>query len=75
MLGDSVYAVVGASNIYGDSLVSDAGNGATILNVPASPVEVVNDAAVSSASAIKISWKDGISTGGAPIIDYRVSYD
>ena len=74
-LGDSVYAKVSAINYYGESSVSDAGNGATVLYVPSAPVSLVNDLSTTSASVIRITWSDGISTGGSPIIDYRVSYD
>lgn len=30
---------------------------------------------VTSASVIGFSWSNGLSTGGSPIIDYRISYD
>jgi len=33
------------------------------------------DDAVTTASVIGITWADGPSTGGSPIIDYRVSFD
>ena len=74
-LGDSVYAKITAINYYGESDVSDAGNGATVLYVPSAPVGLANDLATTSASVIRITWSDGISTGGSSIIDYRVSYD
>lgn len=34
LLGDSIYAVVTASNVYGESSISSEGNGATVVTVP-----------------------------------------
>jgi len=33
------------------------------------------NATVTTSQVIGFSWSNGISTGGSPIIDYRVSYD
>jgi len=74
-LGDSVFAKVVAINFYGESQVSDAGNGGTILYVPSAPVGLADNTAITTASVIGLTWNNGISTGGSPIIDYRVSYD
>ena len=74
-LGDSVYARIVAKNYYGDSKESEAANGAIILLVPSAPVGLRDNTAVTSASKIGIRWNNGISTGGSPIIGYRVSYD
>lgn len=74
-LGDSVYAKVVAINYYGDSLESDAANGATVLLVPNAPVSLADNVLVTTASVIGLTWNNGISTGGSPIIDYRVWYD
>lgn len=35
---------------------------------------MTNQADVTSATQIKVTWEDGISDGGSPIIDYRVDY-
>lgn len=75
LLGDNVYAKVIAINFYGESLQSDAGNGGTILYVPSAPVGLADDVDVTTASVIGLEWNNGISTGGSPIIDYRVQYD
>jgi hypothetical protein len=75
VLGDSVRAIVSASNAYGESSASPAGNGATIVTVPDAPVGLSNDLAITTASVIGIKWNNGVSTGGSAIIDYRVSYD
>lgn len=74
-LGDSVYAKVVAINHYGDSVESDAANGATVLLVPNAPVSLADNALVTSKTVIGLTWNNGISTGGSPIIDYRVFYD
>jgi hypothetical protein len=74
-LGDSVYAKVVAINFYGESIESDGGNGATVLVVPSAPVNLQDDTSVTTATVIGFTWSNGISTGGSPILDYRVSYD
>lgn len=74
-LGDSVYAKIVAINFYGESIESDAANGATVLLVPSSPVNLQDDVATTNAAVIGFIWDNGISTGGSPILDYRVSYD
>ena len=74
-LGDNVYAKITATNFYGESIQSDAGNGGTILYVPSAPVGLADSTAVTTASVIGLTWNNGVSTGGSPIIDYRVSYD
>jgi hypothetical protein len=68
-------AKVVAYNYYGNSLESDAANGATILLVPSASVGLRDNTAVTTASVVGLKWNNGISTGGSPIIDYRVSYD
>lgn len=75
LLGDSVFAVVSASNVYGESADSEAGNGATILQVPSAPVNLAFDPDVTTKSVIGITWNNGISTGGSPILDYKIYYD
>jgi hypothetical protein len=38
--GSSIFAKVYATNLYGNSQVSDEGNGATILTVPDAPLQL-----------------------------------
>lgn len=73
--GDSVYVKVVAINSYGESIESNAGNGAVILQVPSAPVGLTNINATNSSFTIRLSWMNGVSTGGTPIIDYRITYD
>ena len=72
--GDSVFAVVVATNpIGGDSVQSEAGNGATIISAPDAPLNLAEDSALRTISTLGLTWSDGASDGGAPILDYRVS--
>jgi hypothetical protein len=66
---------VSATNSYGESALSESGNGATIVLVPSAPVNLANNLAVTTKSVIGITWKNGASTGGSPLIDYQVLYD
>jgi hypothetical protein len=50
-------------------------NGAIIVTVPDAPVSLQNDLLITTAYKIGFTWQDGPSKGGAPILDYRVSYD
>lgn len=73
--GDSVFAKVVAINYYGESEESDEGNGAIVLLVPDAPTGLADNVAVTTAYVIGITWNDGMSMGGTPIIDYRISFD
>jgi hypothetical protein len=74
-LGDSVIATVTATNSYGESSPSSTGNGAAILLVPSAPVGLAFNSSITTASIIGLTWNNGVSTGGSPVIDYRISYD
>ena len=43
--------------------------------MPSAPVSLDFDPEVSTNSIIKLIWNNGISTGGSPILDYRIYYD
>jgi hypothetical protein len=73
--GTDVYAKIIATNIYGDSLMSEAGNGARILTVPDSPVGFADVTSITNANQIGLSWTDAAENGGTPIIDYTLQYD
>ena len=73
--GSSVYAKVVATNIVNSSDVSNEGNGGIILTNPAAPVSLANNPLVTSASVIGLTWSAGATTGGTPVIDYRISWD
>ena len=48
--GSSIYAKVLATNLYGDSLTSDVGNGAVILTVPDAPTDLADDESQTNAN-------------------------
>lgn len=73
--GDSIFAKVVAINYYGESIESDQGNGAIILLVPDSPINLQDNVDVTTAYVIGFTWEDGTSTGGQPILDYRILWD
>jgi hypothetical protein len=50
--GDSVHAIIAASNLYGQSVFSADGNGAVILTVPDAPLNLANVAANTNANQI-----------------------
>ena len=43
--------------------------------VPNAPVSLQNNLAVTLATQIGLTWVDGTSSGGVPIIDYQIWYD
>jgi len=45
-----------ATNQFGDSLVSNSGNGATIVLVPDAPISLVKNTQISSSTVIAFSW-------------------
>jgi len=46
--GDSIYAKLVASNIYGVSPESNSGNGATVVVTPDPPINLVKNSILSS---------------------------
>jgi len=71
---DSILAVIVATNpIGGDSVPSVAGNGATVISEPDAPLNLAEDLALRTISTLGLTWNDGASDGGAPILDYRIS--
>ncbi len=73
--GSSVWAKVVAYNLYGNSVVSPAGNGAVILTLPDAPTTLAETVSQRSSTSITFSWVAGPTNGGAPVLDYRVNYD
>ena len=70
--GASIYAKVIATNQYGDSAVSEIGNGGIMMTNPDAPILVAENPSLRSASSISLTWSDGPSNGGDSIIDYRI---
>lgn len=59
VLGDSIFINVVATNVKGDSLISEDGNGATIIQPPDSPVNLAEDVLLRSASTLGLTWNAG----------------
>jgi len=68
-----VFAKVTAYNIYGNSIESDAGNGAVITTTPDPPINLAEVYAQRTKSTLGLSWSLAPFTGGDVIIDYRIS--
>lgn len=62
-----------ATNIKGNSLISDASIGIKMLHVPSAPFNLKNIENLSIDTMISISWEDGISDGGSIVFEYMVS--
>jgi hypothetical protein len=73
--GVSVHAYVVASNGIGNSVASTVGNGAYILTYPDSPLNLSNNALLTTASQITLTWSPGASTGGVPVLTYDLTFD
>ena len=63
-----------AHNFYGDSPVSNVGNGAKIVYPPDAPLSLSDNPLVTNAMQVGLTWTDGVSDGGTVIIDYQVQY-
>jgi hypothetical protein len=73
--GSSIYAKVQAYNFYGDSQVSEPGNGAVIITFPDAPIELIETVASRTSSSITFSWSLGENDGGNTVKDFRISSD
>jgi len=70
--GTSVWAVIQARNIIGESLFSEAGNGSIILVVPDAPINLANLPKITNAYQVGLQWQAGVSDGGSPVTEYIV---
>lgn len=68
--GDHIYAKASAINDYGESVSSQVGDGASLVVVPDSPVNLENDPSQTDSTKIGFTWAPGSSNGGAAIEDY-----
>ena len=62
-----------ATNDYGDSAVSETGNGAIILTVPDKPESLTEVYSERTASSLGFSWSAAEANGGSPVLDYTNS--
>lgn len=74
-LDDSIDYMVMATNSYGDSEYSALGGGALLQLVPDAPIDLTDDKPNTLATQITFTWSDGVSDGGAAVIDYRIYID
>jgi hypothetical protein len=68
----SVLSKVKAVNFYGDSDFSPAGNGAIVVLIPDAPDNFANDPTITNEDQISMTWVDGASDGGEPVLDYKI---
>lgn len=73
--GSSIYVTITATNLYGTSDVSNQGNGAVILTIPDAPLNLANNAGLTSAQQTGLTWSQGLSNGGTPVISYSLFFD
>ena len=70
--GSSIYARISATNILGTSEFSTDGNGAIILTFPDEPLNLIINPEITWGTVIGLSWDEGLSNGGTPVIDYTL---
>jgi len=63
---------VSASNFYGESVLSTAGNNAYYTTEPDAPINLAEDVSKRTSTKVGLTWEDASNTGGMPIIDYRI---
>lgn len=62
-----------ATNIIGDSIISQSGSGAKIIQIPDAPLNLAEDTSQRSSSTLGLTWNAGSSDGGSTLMDYRIS--
>ena len=70
--GADVYAKVTAINTYGNSVESSEGNGAKIITAPDAPTDLANNAGVTDADTIGLTWSAPAVDGGNAVSSYNV---
>lgn len=70
--GESVDIKIVAVNSFGESIISESGNGAEIQLIPETPV-LSNVEAITDSTKIGLSWTVAFD-GGTPIVDYKLFY-
>lgn len=71
--GSEVVAKLIATNIWGNSAESAAGGGAFLLKVGDAPINLKELPDYRTATTLALSWENGKSSGGIPVLDYRVT--
>jgi hypothetical protein len=73
VFGNEIYAAIIATNSFGSSVMSLAGNGGVLITLPDAPIQLAENVSLRSATSISLTWDEGINSGGDAIIDYRIS--
>jgi hypothetical protein len=73
VLDDSIFIRVIATNVKGDSLISNEANGAKIIQVPDAPINLQEDTSFRTSSSLGLSWIAGSFDGGSEITGYRLN--
>ena len=73
--GSEVYAKISAVNVYGESELSEEGNGAVIITSPDAPINLELDETKRGATQIGLKWTEALSNGGSPVLDYSLYMD
>lgn len=71
--GDDIFVKIMASNIKGDSPLSEVGTGAVVIGVPDKPINIAQVDDERTYNTLGISWEAGIFNGGSVLIDYRIN--
>ena len=72
--GTNVHAKLYATNIQGDSIMSNPGSGAIITTNPDPPIDLVENYSLRTPTTLGLTWTKAPFIGGAVIDDYRVSF-
>jgi hypothetical protein len=73
VLDDSIFIKIVSINSYGESIISQPGNGAKLQLVPDAPT-ISNNVDITSATNIGLVFTPGASDGGTEILDYRLYF-
>jgi len=68
--GTLVYVRVVATNIYGNSGISDVGFGANLVTNPDPPINLAEDLTQRTLTTLGLTWSDAPFNGGDYILDY-----
>ncbi len=55
--------------------MSEEGNGASVEFTPDAPYSLQRNDATTIAGTIGLTWVQGLSNGGSPVLDYSIIYD
>lgn len=61
--------------MYGDSPLSEAGNGAVIWVGPDAPLALLNDPATTTDAVIRFTWTAGANDGGSAVTGHTIYWD